>query len=105
MKTQTPLDVGFVNELFSCSSEFEWCPPPPEQTQTNSNNCDIIEQVTTRAPIDSFGRVQVVVHFSDKVSYDTIRSHVHFLYTGELPQNVTSTVEVSCSKILFKQNL
>lgn len=84
--------VGFVNELFSCSSEFDWC--PPERNETNSN-CDIIEHVTTRVPLDSFGKVQVVVQFSDKVSYDTIRSHVHFLYTGELPQNVSATVDVS----------
>ncbi|CAL8077788.1 unnamed protein product [Orchesella dallaii] len=90
LKTQTPVDTtGFVNELFSCSSEFDWC---PERTQTN-NNCDIIEHVTTRAASDSLGKVQVVVHFSDKISYDTIRSHIHFLYTGELPQNVTSTIE------------
>lgn len=82
--------TGFVNELFS---EFEWF-PERERPQAN-NNCDIIEQVTTRAPTDCFGKVQVVVQFSDKVSYDTIRSHVHFLYTGELPQNVTSTIDVS----------
>lgn len=78
---------GFINYVFSSSSDFEW-------KSAETRKCELIDNVSTRSSYDTFGKVQVVVHLSDKVSYDMMRTHLHFVYTGELPSSVNSSIEV-----------
>ena len=80
--------VGFINSMFSSSTELDW-------KLGKKVRCPVIEFVKTRDFVENIGMIQVVVQLAEKVSIDTVRTHLHFLYTGELPPTILSPVQVS----------
>ena len=81
--------VGFINSMFSSSTDLDW-------KLGKKARCPVIEFVKTRDFVENIGMIQVVVQLTEKVSIDTVRTHLHFLYTGELPLAIqTNHIQVS----------
>ncbi|CAG7716727.1 unnamed protein product [Allacma fusca] len=78
--------VGFLNSMFSSSTELD-C------KSARKARCPIIEFVKTRDCVENLGTIQVVVQLTEKASIETVRTHLHFLYTGELPPTIQSPVD------------
>jgi len=82
---------GYVNAVFCSSSELEW---RQELDEPEIDYSLYIESVSQRHTSGDFEKLQVVVKLCDNISYEAIRTHLYFIYTGELLPNITCSLEV-----------
>jgi len=92
--------MGYVNAMFSADSELEL---NSLSALVDQNFCAGIKDIKMRELSRDFTKLQIVVELSNCISYDTIRTQLYFMYTGELPQNVNETLEVQFLFIAFAQ--
>ena len=108
-KEKPSIPTGFVNSVFSSSSYSE-----SERQDTKEAEPGKIDEldsaivcVRRREATGSSGNMQTVIDLTSRVSYKALKAHLQFLYTGQLPKELTTSVEVSlaqyttCSSMIF----
>jgi len=110
-KEKQAKETGYFNTLFStpstsCSvSETEIGSTDEEQIEQINLMNSAIECVRSRDATDCLGNAQIVIELRrSTISSPALKAHLDFLYTGELPKEISTQIEVGsscrCSVIL-----